>query len=215
MTITNPTLNLGYAAEQAARLAAADRAGAESVAESLRQAAGDGFKTGTTVTARYRYKVAEDGSFIPLQTQITTDDVADSLSVRRDGKRNGQTQRQNSHDRAPKFRDYTSFRPQLSPSDEASVFSSLASAVPNFGFSSYAPKVSVRLNTNISAAEVQDETGNLVQAEVIAPKTETTASEERAIFSASFRRAQYSAASLYARSGEATNQPANTVQIAA
>lgn len=215
MTITNQALNLGFAAEQAARVAAADRAGAESVAERLRQTAGEGFRAGTTVTARYRYKVGDDGSFIPLQTQITTEDVGDELAVRGEGgRRNRQALRQQG-ERAPSFKDFAFPRPQLSPADEAVIFSSLAPAVPNFDFSSYAPKVSVNLNTSIAVAEVQDESGNLVQAEIIAPKTQANAAKDTSEFSASFRRAQFSVASLYARSGAAVNQPVHEVLIAA
>lgn len=216
MDIGNPALNLGFAAEQAVRLAASIRGGEETIAVQLRQAAAESRLTvGTTITARYRYKVAEDGGLVPLQSQITTEAAEENLAVVADGgRRQRRALRGNAQGSPASFRDFIPPRPVLSPSDEASIFSALArSVLPSFAYGSFTPRVQTVASSAVAIAEASDETGSFVPAEIITPAA--APASDKATFSASYLRAQYSVANLYARTVVVANTLPSTLVIAA
>lgn len=128
MTTLNPALNYSFVQGDALRVASADRGAEQLVASQLTAATlpQSKFAVGTTITARYQYKVAEDGSLLPLQTQVTTEPaLEDALSG---SGRRGQRQfvRDEAGERRPSFGNLSRPKPQLTPSDEVSLLASIA-----------------------------------------------------------------------------------------
>ena len=216
MTITNPALNFNFAAAEGARLAFEQRGSEEVVAAQLRQAAteNNAFKVGATVTARYQYKVAADGSFIPVQTQITTDAPDADKQGLANGRRNARRPlREDGTDRPPSFADFTPPKPHLSPADEISVFATLAQSISS-AFTQATPRAGSTTAPGIRAAEVVDEDGQFVQAEIFFGPTIGDITRE-ASSTALNSRAQFSVATLYARNHNAQYQVEPVVQFAA
>lgn len=191
MTTLNASLNFNFAASEAQRLAQAERNAQEVIANQLRQAATNSpFSPGTTVTARYQYRVADDGSLVPLQTQISTSVQPDD--ARRGDRRSGRFSQRNSNERAPTLADLRSPRARLSPTEELALFAERSSA------GQARPQVleqSASLSSELALpAQVQDENGDIVEAEVITLPSRTES--QRAL------RAQGAVAGLYARNND-------------
>ncbi|MES2984833.1 MAG: hypothetical protein V4735_06580 [Pseudomonadota bacterium] len=204
MSITNPALNLNFATAESARLAYAERGAEDAVANQLKAAAqASPFQVGTTITARYQYKVAADGSLLPLQTQITSD-VHDS-EVRPDGRGKGRnTLREQPERHRQTFTDINRPRPQLSPTDELALFAD----VPEATLSTIGAGEPTTAQT-VAAASVQgeavDEMGETVSVEIIAPESDHSDHILVSTGSASLSmaaRAQASVAGLYARNND-------------
>lgn len=215
MTTFNPALNFNFASAEATRLAYAERGAEDAVAAQLRQANAEQskFAVGSTITARYQYKVAEDGSLVPIQTQITTDVPRDERQGLAQQGRRYPRQSLRDGERPPSFNDLATPKPLLSPSDEISIFAQLtqpvSSSVGNETLADLPPLASLMLVAT-SVAEAVDENGETVQAELLAP--ETPPSENRLSFTP---RAQYSVATLYARNNDVVYNMTPIAQLAA
>jgi hypothetical protein len=191
MTTLNSALSYSFASGEALRLAQAERSAQETVAAQLGQAGSvSPFVVGTTITARYQYKVAEDGSLVPLQTQITTDipkDGAQADANRRPGRNLERNNRQ------PTFADIARPRATLSPSDELAIFGE------NTRGANEAPQTALEQQLENAGsptlALVSDENGQPVEAEVLTFRRENSNAAQQ-------KRAQYSAAALYARNND-------------
>lgn len=194
MTTLNAALNYSFASAESARIASADRAAEESIAAQIKQAAANSpYQVGATITAKYQYKVAPDGSLIPQQTQITHT-APDDDATYNGGRRNRANQQQD--EQRATLADLVNPKIEMSPTDEVSIFATAEASV--------AKPVDVT-PTVVAApvqAEVLDENGESVDAELI---TGTTATEAEAtpdktpFLSLLAARAQTSAANLYAR----------------
>lgn len=191
MNVLNASLNFNFASSEAARIAQAERGAQEAIANQLRQPAiYSPFAAGTTVTARYQYKVAADGSLVPLQTQITTDAPTDAGRV--GDRRNGRPSQRNNGERLATFADLLRTRVKLSPSDEVALFAVRGNAVQA---REEAIQQSQTITANITAlAQASDENGNAVEAEVITLRSRTEDIRQQ--------RAQVSVAGLYARNND-------------
>ena len=207
MTILGSALNYNFASAEAARIAQAERGAQETIAAQLGQTgATSPFVVGSTITARYQYRVAEDGSLVPLQTQITTDvpkDGAPNEANRRNG-RNLERRDQ----RQPTFADIARARVTLSPSDELAVFG----AISNGGQTTQQAALQQQLVTAFSplniAAQVSDENAQAVEAEVRTFRRENADTVQK-------QRAQYSVATLYARNNDVVYNATPISQLAA
>lgn len=214
MTTLNSALNFNFASSEASRLAYAERGAEEVVAAQLRQAAEQSkFTVGATITAKYQYKVAEDGSLIPLQTQVTTDAPDDAL--RHNGRRNRQSLRQEFGERQPSFKDLSRPHAELSPADEIALFADAERFVPAPGMGQPSMQ-DVQEYTVVAAAttanaEVIDESGEQVEAEIL---TRTPSGPEAKRFSF-LPSIQFSVASLYARNNEVVYNATPIAQLAA
>lgn len=185
MTVLNPSLHMPFtaAAADASRVQSSLRQNEEVLAEQLRLAAEQQkFEVGSTITARYQYKVASDGSLIPLESKITAQRPEDSLVQERGSRR---SPRQYDPDRPPRFSDLAKPKPELSPAEELALYA----AEGEEGV----PKPEAAMSNPI--LEVVDEQGVPVEAEVIAP--EVAKGGEK--FAAAYDRFQQSVAGLYAR----------------
>lgn len=191
MTTLNTSLNFNFASSEAARIAQGERAAQETIANQLRQSAsGAAFVAGTTITARYQYRVAADGSLVPLQTQITTDAPADAGRV--GDRRNGRAPSRNNGERLPTLANLLRPRANLSPSDEVALFAVRDNAVQ-------AREVAIQQSQAVTAsitrlAQASDENGDAVEAEVITLRSRGEDIRQQ--------RAQVSVAGLYARNND-------------
>lgn len=191
MTTLNALLNVSFTSGEALRIAQAERGAQEVVANQLRQAAANApFAPGTTVTARYQYRVADDGSLVPLQTQISTNVQPDD--ARQGDRRSGRFSQRNSNERPQSLAGLLPPRASLSPTDELALF-----AVR--GNTGQLRPQTLGQSTSLSSspairAQVQDENGDVVEAEVITlpsrPEDQQAA------------RAQLAVAGLYARNND-------------
>lgn len=197
MNLNYSALNFSFANGEAQRLAFAERGAEEAVAANLRQTAQDGkYAVGATITARYQYKVAQDGSLVPTQTQITADAPDDALA---DSGRRAPRRSYREDDRQPKFTDFLKPRAQLSPSDELAIFAAFASVPTPFGIPLKAQFSTAGFITQ-TTTQATDESGETVEAELITPTTSNaTNAAAQGAFAA---RAQTAVAGLYARNSD-------------
>lgn len=189
---TYSTFSFGFANADAYRVAVAARGAEETVSEAVRQAAQDQrLVVGTTITARYKYRVAEDGSFIPVSTQVTAEQAEDALT-----KQGGRQPRRSYRDdeRRPSFADFMRPRATLSPTDEMEIFAAFSNPATPFGIplrTNY--KGQLGFTTPLpSPAQATDENGEAIEAELLAPETPVT-------LNTATNRAQTAVADLYAR----------------
>jgi hypothetical protein len=210
MNLNYSALNFSFASAEAQRLAFAERGAEETVAANLRQAAQDGkYTIGATITARYQYKVAEDGTLVPTQTQITTGAPDDALT---DTGRRAPRRSYREDERQPKFTDFLKPRALLSPSDELSIFASFAAAPTPFGIPLRAQFSTAGFITQ-TTTQVTDENGETVEAELITPTTSNAGNA--AAQSAFAARAQTAVAGLYARNADIIYNITPVAQFAA
>lgn len=196
-SVTNPSYGFGFANAESLRQAAAERNIDDALTANVRQAAAQGsLMAGTTITARYQFKVGQDGSLVPLSTQITTtapyaDDDAGGQGTRRGG-RNDQ--------RAAQLADLLKPKTSLSPTDESAVFAINLEGLRR----STTLKTQYTLSpiVNVSTAAVEDETGSIVEAEIYSPVPEgAQVTAKAAPFAPG---AQMAVAGLYARNYSVT-----------
>jgi len=207
MTILGSALNYNFASAEAARIAQAERGAQETIATQLGQAgAASPFVVGTTITARYQYKVAEDGSLVPLQTQITTDIPKDG-SPTDPNRRNGRNL-QRRDERQPTFADIARPRVSLSPSDELAVFGAFSNGGQTTQQAALQQQLAAAFSPLNITAQASDENGEPVEAEVLTFRRENTNAAEQ-------RRAQYSVATLYARNNDVVYNVTPISQLAA
>lgn len=207
MTTLGSVLSYSFTSAESARIAQADRGAQETIAAQLGQSnVASAFAVGTTITARYQYRVAEDGSLVPLQTQITTEAPKDGPQAETN-RRNGRNL-QRRDDRQPTFADIARARVTLSPSEELAVFG----AVSNGGQTTQQAAFEQQLVTAFSplniAAQASDENGQPVEAEVLTFRRENADTAQQ-------QRAQYSVATLYARNNNVVYNVTPISQLAA
>ncbi len=211
MSILNPATSYSFLNLDAMRQASAERVGDDAVAANLRQAAEQSrLAAGTTITARYQYKVAADGSLVPVSTQITTS-APEELEryANRNGGRRAPTREE---ERNYTLKDFARPKAALSPEAETTLFESFAAAAM--------PQQEVRLATqyslspiqNLATTPVQDESGEMTEAEVLAPASGDGVGEGATPFAP---RAQIAVAGLYARNYSITYSMEPLAEIAA
>lgn len=177
---------------------------------------------GSTITARYEYKVGSDGTLYPTQTQIT----AEAPSGRKaddatDEKRGGNFQRTLARGRAaPRFADFSPIRAVLSPLDELALYGEKAEgqAAPtpeptqpeaNFTATNASP-------ANALSAQAAGEDGKPITVEVLPPGTGSAANDNTQTPPTSLdARRQFAAATLYARNNDVIYNGAALSQLAA
>ena len=212
MTTLNAALNYGFASSESARIASAERGAQDSIAEQIKQASANSpYQVGSTITAKYQYKVGTDGSLIPQQTTITHTAAEDDQSYNGGGR--GRANRDD--ERRATLNDLVNPKPDLSPTDEVSLF---ASAV-----ASQAEPVDVTPTVSaapVQQAEVLDENGETVDAELITNSSTSESEAEQPANNTSFlallaQRAQTAAANLYARNSDIAYSTSPIMEIAA
>lgn len=205
MTMLNTALNYSFTSSEAMRIALADRGAEDVVAGSLQHAAeASKFAVGSTITARYQYRVGDNGALIPVQTQITTDAPENSQSAFV-ARRNARQALRDDEGRAPpSFRDLSRPRPQLTPSDELQLFAFYAKPYMPTPVSVSAGKISSQISLSPTQLEASDEQGEAVEAELIAPPTGYNKAQ-----------AQFSVATLYARNNDVVYNVTPISQLAA
>ena len=199
MTTLNSALNYQFAYAESAKIAYAERGADEAIAAQIRQAAANApYQVGSTITARYQYKVGPDGSLVPQQTQITHTAPEDDATFT-----GGRRQRANREDeRRATLGDLARPKPELSPSDELSLFAAAEAphTVPVDVTDSAVP-----LSPIVQAkAEVLDENGESVEAELLTGNAtqEQAQPNKSPLLSLLAARAQTAAANLYARNND-------------
>ena len=213
MTTLNAALNYSFASAESSRIASASQGADESIAAQIRQAAANSpYQVGTTITAKYQYKVGDDGSLIPQQTQITTTAPDEDAYNNSSG---GRQRAYQNDDRRNSLSDLVNPKPELSPTDEVSLYASAAS--PDAKPVDVTPAVSA---TAPVQAEVLDENGESVDAELITGNSAGEAEAEQPASSGSFmsllaQRAQTAAANIYARNSDIVYSTTPIAQIAA
>jgi hypothetical protein len=212
MTTLNAALNYSFASTESARIASAANGADESIAAQIKQAAANSpYQVGATITAKYQYKVGEDGSLIPQQTTITHT-APDDDNFANSG--NGRQRAYRDDDRRSSLSDLVNPKPELSPTDEVSLFATAASA--HTAPVDITPSVSAA--APVQQAEVLDENGESVDAELItgSPTAEADAPQDKTSFmSLLAQRAQTAAANLYARNSDIIYSTTPIAQIAA
>lgn len=207
MTTLSSALNYNFATSEAARIAQAERGAQETIAAQLGQTgATSPFVVGTTITARYQYRVAEDGSLVPLQTQITTDVPGDGVQT--DANRRNGRNLQRRDERQPSFADIARPRVTLSPSDELEVFAQVNTSGQAAQQAILKPPLATTFAASNVAAQVSDENGEPVEAEVLTFRRENTDTAQQ-------QRAQFSVATLYARNNDVVYNVTPISQLAA
>jgi hypothetical protein len=201
MTTLNPALSFNFASAEASRLASAERGAEEQVAAQLRAAAADkAFTVGSTITARYQYKVGQDGNLIPTRTDVTTE-VRDETVTDREGRKGRGFLREQPDRRQPSFRDFSPIRAELSPSDEAVIFARGDAGQPNISVA-IRPLTTNREAARSNVAEAFDDNGSAVDAESIAPQLGPTVVRDAVALSLADVRAQSQVAAVYARNND-------------
>lgn len=199
MTTLNTALNYSFASAEAQRIAAAERGAEEVIANQLRQnAAREPFAVGSTITARYQYKVGQDGSLIPLSTQITTEAPIDAKVTGLTARRQRYKPEDELDERRPSFGDLARPKATLNPSDEVTLFASLVDDQAEITAKPTSP----------IAAEVFDDLGAPVAAELIAPQAKDNAPRTNV-------NANFAVASLYARNNDIVYTVTPIAQFAA
>ena len=194
MTTLNAALNFNFASAEASRIASAERGADDTIAAQIRQSGSDSaFQAGTTITARYQYKVAEDGSLVPTQTQITAD-APDNAT------QGGSRQRNRAYredDRKATLGDLAKPKADISPSDEVALFSG-EQAAPTVAVNAAAQQPIEAASAVVSSeAEVLDENGDPVEAELLKSNSDSASGAGTFTY-----RQQYAVAGLYARNSD-------------
>lgn len=194
-------LHFNYASAEAARIAFGQRGAEDVVAAQLKQAAVEALKVGSIITARYRYRVGDDGALSQLQTQITADapdDESGSGAARRDGRASFL---RHPMKREPEFSDLAQPRPQLSPADELSIFAVPAqSGINRFvdRSTNTPPRAGDYASLTFTDVEAIDAKGQQITAEIIVPQTQ----QHEDYLLKLTPRVQFSVAMLYARNSD-------------
>ncbi len=210
-----------YVNTEALRVAQAQqqlRGQEDAVAAQLRQTFGErAVEPGTTITAKYQYKVAADGSLYPTSTKITTEvsEPESALDKQANQKRSGS--RRQSADAT--LADVTRPRPELSPSDELSLFSdvNLATRLSSI------PPANNNVAATVVSATVQGEAegadGEKIDVEILPPQAQSGASSEKNAANSPLvnltARAQQTVANLYARNADLVFAQLRAVKFAA
>jgi hypothetical protein len=203
MTISSSSFNFGFANAESFRIASGERGAAESIAATLLQPSQErsDFPIGSTITASYQYKVAENGALIPLETRITTRAAEREMGGQAERKARGNP----GEERNTSLRDYFRPRTRLSPTDEVALFA--ASNLSGRFFS--APVRSATIGA--IPLEARDENGEAVEAQIL------TGEENSAlgISLAALNKLQRSVANLYARNNEVIYAATTITHLAA
>jgi hypothetical protein len=196
----------------------------DAVANQLRASFGDGLaEPGTVITANYQYRVGGDGALYPIQTNITTEaaqrpDLAQNYPDRPDSHKRSNDPRRQSNGHSATLADVTRPRPELSPSDELSLFSDVNLATR---LSSIPPADSNAAATVVSATmqgEAEDANGAKIDMEILPSKMHGTNAQETGTEMVSGNlasRAQQTVANLYARNADAAYGAIRNVYFAA
>ena len=189
----------------------------DAVAAQLRQTFGERVvEPGTTITAKYQYKVAADGSLYPTSAKISTEvtEPESSLDKQANQKRSS-SRRQNDATLA----DVTRPRPELSPSDELALFSN---SIPATRLSSIPPANNNVAATVVSATvqgEAEGADGEKIDVEILPPQAQSSASPEKNAANSPLvnltARAQQTVANLYARNADLVFAQLRAVKFAA
>lgn len=190
------------------RAGAAERQAEDALAVQLKQAADQAsFAVGTTITARYQYKVGPNGTLIAEQTQITTtppEDAGQENAARRTRK----SLRDGLDDRRPSFEDLAKPKAELSPSAETEIFAGVADELATAANQLRATLAALINQTSASEglveakADVLDESGEAVAATLLAPNGETIRVRNEALLGDYASRAQFAVAGLYSRNSD-------------
>lgn len=224
MATLNTVLNNPFAAQEAARLAQLNARAPDGVIEQVKNIipqAGQRLQPGTTIIARFQYKVGQDGSLFPTQTDLTTETNSAELSpIKRDGQRRpGNFLRQfASEQRQQTLADIAKPRPQLSPSDEIRLFAAASDNLRN----PLAAATDIGVAQTVASAtlfgQAVDEQGTAVNVEILPPQgaanNEITTPQGTRVLSLAAR-AQASVASLYARNNDVVYNAEPLSQLAA
>ena len=212
--------NYSSVTSEAARIAQAQqlRSQEDVVAAQLRQTFGErGAEPGTTITAKYQYKVAADGSLYPTSTKITTEvtDPESSLDKQASQKRSGSRRQSSDASLAGVSRP----RPELSPTDELSLFSDVNLATR---LTSIPPANNDNVSATVVSATVQGEAedadGAKIDVEILPPQAQASSAQETSGTGPSANltsRAQQVVANLYARNADAAYNQIRNIQFAA
>lgn len=210
MSVSSTYTNYNYASLDASRLASARAA--EEAAEQVRSNIADQasrLEPGTTVTARYQYKVGADGTLVPTETQITTE-ANDADAVTRDGdnkQRSRQALTRQNEERQQSFGDIAKPRALLSPADELALFASIASESESASESS-------AINAPIAGEAVASD-GSKVEVEIFTAGTPLAANQGSAQVLDLTARVKSSVAALYARNNDLVFSVNPAAQLAA
>lgn len=220
MTSISPVLSFVVSPSQVDRAGAAERQAEDALATQLRQVAEQGkLAVGSTITARYQYKVGPNGALIPQETQVTT--TVDDALQSNNGKRNRQAFRNALDDRRPSFADLAKPKADLSPTAETEIFAGvadeLASAANQLRATLAALVNQTAASDNVveAKAEVLDESGEAVNATLLAPNGEPIRVRNEALLGNYAARAQFAVAGLYARNSDTVYSVQPVTQLAA
>ncbi len=220
MTSINSVLSFVVSPASVDRAGVAERQAEDVLAAQLKQAAEQGkLAIGTTITARYQYKVGANGALIPQETQITT--TVDDALQSNNGKRNRQAFRDALDERRPSFADLAKPKPELSPAAESEIFAGVAdeaAAAANTLRATLAALVNQTAVSNSvveAKAEVLDESGEAVSATLLAPNGEPIRVRNEALLGNYAARAQFAVAGLYARNSDTVYRVQPVTQFAA
>ena len=175
---------------------------------------------GSTITARYQYKVGPDGKLVPTQTQISTTGPEDALQSNA-GRRNRQAFRDALDERRPSFGDLAKPKPELSPAAESEIFAGVAdelAVAANTLRATLAALVNQSTadgNLVEAKADVVDESGEAVNATLLAPSGEPIRVRNEALLGNYAARAQFAVAGLYARNSDTVYRVQPITQFAA
>jgi hypothetical protein len=220
MTSINPALSFVVSPSLVDRAGAAERLAEDALAAQLKQAADQAnLVVGTTITARYQYKVGPNGTLIKQQAEIsaTVDDALQSDA----GKRNRQALRDTWEDRRPTFADLAKPKADLSPAAETEIFAGvadeLAQAANQLRVTLAALVKQTAANEGLVElkAEVLDESGEEVNATLLAPNGEPIRARNEALLGNYAARAQFAVAGLYARNSDTVYRVQPVTQFAA
>ena len=189
----------------------------DAVANQLRASFGDGLaEPGTVITAKYQYRVGADGALYPIQTKITTEAAQQpesALDKQANQKRSNDSRRQSNT-----LADVTRPRPELSPTDELSLFSDINLVTRLSSIPPANNNVAATVVSSTVQGEAEDANGEKVDVEILPPQAQASTAQETGTEVASGNlasRAQQTVANLYARNADAPYSEIRSVQFAA
>ena len=211
----SPFVSYAANAEQANRFARLEQATLDA-ANALRfSAAGSSLAVGSTITARYQYKVAADGALLPLTHDIIAEPPRDQ--ARREEAVDRRKQRQPGRDGLEEGRARLGYlarpRASLSPSDELAIFAALNAddrPQPAQGLSSLAPHA--KLAHTPGVVDAVDENGEAIDASLL---TYSPGAAKDFVSPSLATRAQIQVAGLYARNNDIVYNATPISQLAA
>jgi len=198
------SLNYSAYSADASRLAITQqlRGQEDVVATQLRNTFGDGVPApGTTITAKYQYKVGADGALYPIQTRITSElqEPESALNKRPNERRS--PNRQQAEDHSAALANISRPRPQLDPSDELALFS-VASQTRLSTIGAAPDNALATVAAAIVQGEGEDADGAPITTEILPPQSKNEGdgtSATRGAVANITARAQQAVSGLYAR----------------